>query len=189
MSSTATTVIASSRQPHGFRLSDPPYRDHQDKLRHPEMSSAAYYRAAGYETGGPSRDSYNSMSGSRSWATGKTAQAWQGEYPSYSQNQAQQRQQQQQQFQQQVPVQVRHTVAHHTTSQATGRQTARQSTPNSTHSSHHASGTLSNGGDAQSMVMHSLQIPSRISTKGGNLADFAAQVRRGQDLVRFGQVG
>lgn len=191
MSSTATTVI-SSRQ-HGFRLSPVPTNRSQLKQipqqtreshfresgpgSRPAMSSATYYgqRSVGYNTGGPSREPYTNMSApvSRSWAASKDAQTWQEDYSAYSQGQGQQRQQYQP-TQQQGPVQIRNTVGH-TVSQTVSRQPTRPSTPNSTQSSHPASGASANG-DAQSMVTHSLRIPSRISSDGGNLADFSAQV-------------
>lgn len=79
-----------------------------------------------------------------------------------------------QQYQSQVPPQARHLV--NSASHPGSRLPTRPSTPNSTHSSHPASGTNSANGDAQSMVLHSLQVPACISPKGGNLADFAAQV-------------
>ena len=59
--------------------------------------------------------------------------------------------------------------------QSNSRQSTRPSTPNSavTLASQQEDGT-SNRGSA--MVLHSLEIPACISPKGGNLADFAAQV-------------
>lgn len=86
-----------------------------------------------------------------------------------------------QQYQPQVPPQARHLV--NTASHPGSRLPTRPSTPNSTHSSHPASGTNSANGDVQSMVLHSLQVPACISPKGGNLADFAAQVNLTQNLV------
>lgn len=86
-----------------------------------------------------------------------------------------------QQYQAQVPPQARHLV--NSASHPGSRLPTRPSTPNSTHSSHPASGTNSANGDAQSMVLHSLQVPACISPKGGNLADFAAQVNNAQDLA------
>lgn len=79
-----------------------------------------------------------------------------------------------QQYQPQVPPQARHLV--NSASHPGSRLPTRPSTPNSTHSSHPASGTNSANGDVQSMVLHSLQVPACISPKGGNLADFAAQL-------------
>lgn len=86
-----------------------------------------------------------------------------------------------QQYQPQVPPQARHLV--NSASHPGSRLPTRPSTPNSTHSSHPASGTNSANGDAQSMVLHSLQVPACISPKGGNLADFAAQVNLTNDLA------
>lgn len=189
MSSTATAVILSPQQ-YGYRLSSVPsnrtWSEHKQNTRprhcrqHPEMSSAAYYgqRPVGYETGGSSREPFSSMTtAGRSWATAKDSQNWHEDYPPYSQ--PGQAPQQRQQYQPPSQQQTRHAVGHtvlHTMSYGVSRQSTRQSTPNSTHSSHPASGSSTNG-DSQSMVMHSLQIPSRISKAGGNLADFSAQVR------------
>lgn len=86
-----------------------------------------------------------------------------------------------QQYQSQVPQQARHLV--NSASHPGSRLPTRPSTPNSTHSSHPASGTNSANGDAQSMVLHSLQVPACISPKGGNLADFAAQVNLAPTLA------
>lgn len=86
-----------------------------------------------------------------------------------------------QQYQPQVPPQARHLV--NSASHPGSRLPTRPSTPNSTHSSHPASGTNSANGDVQSMVLHSLQVPACISPKGGNLADFAAQVSLAQNLA------
>lgn len=86
-----------------------------------------------------------------------------------------------QQYQSQVPQQARHLV--NSASHPGSRLPTRPSTPNSTHSSHPASGTNSANGDAQSMVLHSLQVPACISPKGGNLADFAAQVNLAPNLA------
>ena len=86
-----------------------------------------------------------------------------------------------QQYQPQIPPQVRHLV--NSASHPGSRLPTRPSTPNSTHSSHPASGTNSANGDVQSMVLHSLQVPARISPKGGNLADFAAQVCLAPDVA------
>lgn len=84
-----------------------------------------------------------------------------------------------QQYQPQAAPHARHLV--NSASHPGSRLPTRPSTPNSTHSSHPASGTNSANGDAQSMVLHSLQVPACISPKGGNLADFAAQVSLAQD--------
>lgn len=86
-----------------------------------------------------------------------------------------------QQYPSQVHQQARHLV--NSASHPGSRLPTRPSTPNSTHSSHPASGTNSTNGDAQSMVLHSLQVPACISPKGGNLADFAAQVNLARDLA------
>lgn len=188
MSSTATAVILPPQQ-HGFRLSSVPsdrsWSEHAQSTRpsnrryHPEMSSAAYFgqRPVGYETGGSNREPYSSMpTAGRPWTISKDPQNWHEDYPSYSQQG--QVPQQRQQYQPPPQQQARHSVSHtmpHTVPFGVSRQSTRQSTPNSTHSSHPASGTSTNG-DSQSMVLHSLQIPSRISKGAGNLADFSAQV-------------
>lgn len=201
MSSTATSILASSRQ-HSYRLSpalssrNQPkqlpdlFAGHQrNKNLHSrdgghtsqfDMTSAAYHGQGPvtYETNAPSRETFSSMSApfERSWSTQRIAQNWQGDCPSYSQQcQAGQQRSQQHQPSQQVPVQARHGSSSVTSSHAS-RQPTRTSTPTSTRSSQPASVTSANG-DSQSMVMHSLQLPSRINAKGGNLADFAAQVR------------
>lgn len=134
------------------------------------MSSAATYygqRVAPYDTMASNRDAYNVAQMDR-WSAARDTQNWQDGYQAYqSQSSGQSRQQYQPPH---VPFQARQA-----TSNTTSRQPTRPSTPNSTHSSQTASiGTV--GGDAQSMVMHSMQIPARISPKGGSLADFAAQV-------------
>lgn len=189
MSSTATSVILPPQQ-HGFRLSSVPsdrsWSEHTQSTRpshrrqHPDMSSAAYYgqRQVGYENGGSNRDSYR-----RSWAASKDSQNWHEDCPTYSQQG--QAPQQRQQYQPPPQQQTRHAVGHtmpHTVPYGASRQSTRQSTPNSTHSSHAASGA-STSGDSQSMVLHSLQIPSRISRAAGNLADFSAQVRLAHPYV------
>lgn len=146
----------------------------------PEMSSTAYYgqRPVSYETG-PSRDSYVHAAApvQRSWANGRDGQSWQDDYHQASSTQNhhhQQQQQRQYQSSQQahVPPQARLPVSG--SASHVSRHSTRPSTPNSGYSSHTASAT-STSGDA-SMVKHSLQIPTRISPKGGNLADFSAQV-------------
>lgn len=135
-------------------------------------STAAYYgqRAAPFETMASSRDSFNLAQVDR-WSSTREPPNWQENYQAYSaQNSSQSRQQYQQQ---QIPLQTRQA-----SSSTISRQPTRPSTPNSGHSSQTAGsgGTLT--GDAQSMVLHSMQIPARISPKGGNLADFAAQVSK-----------
>lgn len=143
-----------------------------------EMSSTAYYgqRPVSYESGA-SRDPYVHAGApvQRSWATGRDGQTWQEDYhqASSSQNHHQQQQRQYQSSQQtQVAPQARLSVSGPVSH--VSRHSTRPSTPNSGYSSHTASAT-STSGDA-SMVKHSLQIPARISPKGGNLADFSAQV-------------
>lgn len=185
MSLTATAVILSPR-PNPFRRlssvsSNRSWSEQtQDvcsshRRQHPEMSSAAYYgqRPMAYATGGSGRDVRSSISApiGRSWATAKDTQAWPEDYQSYSQ----QEQAQQQRQQHQAPTQHARQSVSHTMPYTVTRQSTRHSTPNSTHSSYQASAVSTNG-DSQSMVMHSLQIPSRISKTGGNLADFSAQV-------------
>lgn len=198
MSST-TTVLSS--QPHTFRFSPALSNRSQFRIRQPsyqvqqpqrtaepgqpsfdtsrsDMSSTAYYgqRPVSYETGA-SRDSYvhAAAPGQRSWATGRDGQAWQEDchQATSSQNHQQQQQRQYQSSQQiQVAPQARLSVSGPATH--VSRHSTRPSTPNSGYSSHTASAT-STSGDA-SMVKHSLQIPTRISPKGGNLADFSAKV-------------
>lgn len=203
MSST-TTILAS--QQHDFRLS--PVASNRSPLRirktsypaHPrhrtaqprqgslgasrlEMSSTAHFgqRPVSYETGS-SRDSYAHATAplQRSWATARDGQSWQEDYQATSlQNQQPQRQYQSSQ-QAQAPPQARLPVSG--AASHVSRHSTRPSTPNSGHSSHTASGT-STSGDS-SMVKHSLQIPARISPKGGNLADFSAQVGINTHVVR-----
>lgn len=113
----------------------------------------------------------------RSWSSSKDSQNWHGEISPYSQQG--QASQQRQSFQPSAQQPARYAAVQtmpHTTSYTVSKQSTRQSTPNSTHSSYPASGASTNG-DSQSMVLHSLQIPTRISKTGGNLADFSAQVR------------
>lgn len=135
----------------------------------PNMSSAAYYgqRVVPYKTMASNRNSYNVAEMDR-WSAARDTQNWQDNYHAYPiQSSGQQRQQYQPPH---VSMQTRQA-----TSNTVSRQPTRPSTPNSTQSSQTASiGTV--GGDAQSMVLHSMQIPARISPNGGNLADFAAQV-------------
>lgn len=161
--------------PRPYRIAQPA-QGSVDAFR-TEMSSTAYYgqRPMSYETG-PSRDPYVHTAApvQRSWANGRDGQSWQEDYhqASSSQNQQQQRQYQ---ASQQIQVQPQARLPVSGTASHVSRHSTRPSTPNSGHSSHTASGT-STSGDA-SMVKHSLQIPARISPKGGNLADFSAQVR------------
>lgn len=134
------------------------------------MSSAAYYgqRVAPHETMASGRDPYNVAQMDR-WSVTRETPNWQDGYHAYPiQNSSQQRQQYQPPH---VPLQSKQA-----SSNTVSRQTTRPSTPNSTHSSQAASVTTL-GADAQSMVLHSMQIPKCISPKAGNLADFAAQVR------------
>lgn len=184
--STTTTVIATSRY-NSFRPF--PGSSNRGRLEHfpqthqldehatrktesgaqPNMSSAAAYygqRVAPYESMASSRDSYNVAQVDR-WSAARDPQNWQDSYQSYPvQTSGQSRQQYQPPH---VPFQGRQA-----TSNTVCRQPTRPTTPNSAHSSQAASvGTL---GDAQSMVLHSMQIPARISSKSGSLADFAAQV-------------
>lgn len=186
MSST-TTITATSRQnnfrplPRSLnrsRLDQLPLLDQPDKSVthktaspvHANMSSAATYygqRVATCETVASNRDAYNAAQMDR-WSAAKDAQNWQDNYQAYkAQFTTQSRQQHQPSHN---PFQARQA-----TSNTVSRQTTRPSTPNSSHSSQPAS-ISTVGGDAQSMVLHSMQIPARISSKGGNLADFAAQV-------------
>lgn len=202
MSST-TTVLSS--QPHTFRFTPALSNRSQFRIRQPsyqvqqpqrtaepgqpsfdntrsEMSSTAYYgqRPVSYETGA-GRDSYvhAAAPAQRSWATGRDGQTWQEDYhqATSSQTHQQQQQQQQRQFQSSQQAQVAPQARLSVSGPAShvSRHSTRPSTPNSGYSSHTASAT-STSGDA-SMVKHSLQIPARISAKGGNLADFSAQVR------------
>lgn len=171
--------------PYPVRRTHPTTQSEQGGLdaSQPSMSSAAYYgqRPVGYETG-KSRDSYlhQAPSSQRSWATLGDGQSWPQDYKSSSEAQAFPYQpprssSHQVQIASQSHLPVSTSAAAHVT-----RYSTRPSTPNSTHSSHSASGTMVNGDDSRgldSMVKHSLQIPARISAKGGNLADFAAQVR------------
>lgn len=195
MSST-TTVIATYRQnslqpfpASRSRLDQfPPARqldrrptNKTSSVAHPNMSSAtAYYgqRVVPYEAMTSSRDTYNVAQMDR-WSAARDTQTWQDGYQAYSvQNSGQPRQQYQQPPH--VPLQARQA-----TSNIVSRQPTRPSTPNSTHSSQTALGSTL-GGDAQSMVLHSMQIPARISTKGGNLADFAAQVSQPLTTILLG---
>lgn len=206
MSST-TTVLSS--QPHIFRFSPALSSRSQFRIRQPSyqaqqpqrtaepgqpsfdtsrsnMSSTAYYgqRPVSYETGA-SRDSYVHAAApvQRSWATGRDGQTWQEDYhqTTSSQNHQQQQQRQYQSSQQiQVAPQARLSVSG--AASHVSRHSTRPSTPNSGYSSHTASAT-STSGDA-SMVKHSLQIPARISPKGGNLADFSAQVGLVQSFLK-----
>lgn len=192
----STTTIIATPQHNGFRLSPGlsnrsqlgqiSYTYQQERLvraaksglvSHHNMSSAATYygqRAVPYETGAPSRDSYNLAQVER-WATARDTQNWQDNCQAYpAQSQGQQRQQYQPP---QIPSQARH-VSNNNTSHTISRQPTRPSTPNSARSSQTAATT----GDSQSMVLHSMQIPACISPKGGNLADFAAQVKFSRDV-------
>lgn len=196
VSMSSTTTVLSSQQ-HAFRLSPALSNRSHLRIRHtpyqvqrpqrtagpgqpsldaprPEMSSTAYYgqRPVSYETGAR-RDSYihAGAPAQRSWTNGRDGQSWQEDYHQVSsQNHHQQRQYQS--SQQHVPPQARLSVSG--TASHVSRHSTRPSTPNSGYSSHTAS-AASTSGDA-SMVKHSLQIPARISPKGGNLADFSAQV-------------
>lgn len=196
MSSTATAIRATSRQ-HSYRLSPTPSSRSQPKqipdllaghqqssnlcsrngghASQSHMTSAAYHGQGPVtcETNAPSRQTFSSMSApfERSWSTQRSTQNWQGDYPATYTVQPGQQRSLQYQPSQQLPVQIKQTSSSATSSHAS-RQATRTSTPTSTCS---ASGA-STSGDSQSMVMHSLQLPSRISPKGGNLADFAAQV-------------
>lgn len=201
----SSTTVLSSRQ-HGFRPSPVPSLRSQLRKRQtpypvrrihsttepeqvdfdtsqPSMSSAAYYgqRPVGYETGN-NRDPYihQAAPSQRSWASMGDGQSWPQDYKSSSQAQVQPQQPPRQSSQQvQVAPQL-HVPTFTSAASHVARHSARPSTPNSTHSSHTASGTMGNGDDSrglESMVKHSLQIPARISPKGGNLADFAAEVR------------
>lgn len=189
----STTTIATASRQRSFRLSPVsssriqlkqiPY-PHQRQAAHSgerglgslfEMSSAAYYgqRSMGYEAGPPDPEPYGySAPVTRSWANGRGAQNWSEDYQSYSQPQVAQRQQYQPPQQQQVLAQTRQAAP---PASYASRQSTRPTTPTSTHSSHTLSSVSANA-DAQSMVMHSLQIPARISSKAGNLAEFSAQV-------------
>lgn len=168
------------------RTTQPGQASPDDAASRPEMSSTVYYgqRPVSYETGA-SRDTYVHAAApvQRSWASGRDGQSWQEDYhqASSSQNQQQQRQYQPSQ-QAQVPPQARLSVSG--PASHVSRHSTRPSTPNSGHSSHTASATSASG-DA-SMVKHSLQIPARINPKGGNLADFSAQVGHDDQAFRGG---
>lgn len=141
------------------------------------MSSAAYYgqRSVAYGTGN-GRGSYSHQAApvQRPWPSAGEGQSWPEEYQSsYSQTQTLPPHRQQQTPQQaQVASQVHLPVISSTS--RISRPSTRPSTPNSTHSSQ-TTGTMTSGDET--LVKHSLQIPARISSKGGNLADFTAQVR------------
>ncbi|PSS03838.1 hypothetical protein BD289DRAFT_358537 [Coniella lustricola] len=138
------------------------------------MSSAAYYgqRTGGYEAGASERETCRfSASTGRPWLSTRDAQDWSESYQGLSQPHAVQRQQYQ-------PPSQSSTQSRHSTSNSYSASASRQSrpaTPGSTRSGLMTAAT-SVSGDAQSMVLHSLQLPGLISPKGGNLADFAAQL-------------
>ncbi|CAN8096585.1 unnamed protein product [Discula destructiva] len=140
------------------------------------MSSAAYYgqRPVGYETG-TARDSYThtAASSQRSWSDTKDAQSWEN-FSTNSQHAQALSQQRQHQASQQTQVVPKVRLPISSAASHVSRHSTRPSTPNSSTSSHTASVPVASGDE--SMVKHSLQIPARISLKGGNLADFAAQL-------------
>lgn len=155
----------------------------------PSMYSAAAFgqRPTGYEAGNR-RDSYTrqGVPTQRLWAIAgqDDGQSWEHNREYHGTNSqgpvlAQQRHHTSQQAHLVPQLYLPNSSASHVS-----RQSTRPSTPNSTRSSHTGSGSASGGDD--SMVKHSLQIPARISPRGGNLADFAAQVRSSGQLRHVG---
>lgn len=187
-----TATVTATSQPNSFRPGPPspnrsrlnrspqPRQPHRSVTHqtgsavNPNMSSAAAYpgqRAVPYNTMASNRDAYKVAPIDR-WEAAREIQdfAWRNAHQPYPpQTSGQQRQQYQPTH---VPLQPRQATSSNTVT----RQSTRAPTPSSTHSTQAASSAGTLNGDAQSMVMHSMQIPARISPKGGNLADFAAQV-------------
>lgn len=186
-----SSTLISTNSHHGFRLPPAtstrcqrqfPVLTHRpiDEVSRPTSSlesqlgskmSAIYHgpQAVTYDSRVPTREHHGLAQMERSRPYAQETQSSMENYQRYpSQSQLQQ-------YQAPIPPQSRHVVNPPTHS--VPRQPTRPSTPNSTHSSHTASAATSTNGDAQSMVLHSLQVPTCISPKGGNLADFSAQVR------------
>ncbi|KUI58813.1 Meiotically up-regulated gene 80 protein [Cytospora mali] len=181
-----SSTLVSTTLHHGFRLSPPtstrcqkrfptpphhpinevPHHTRSSLETQPDYNMSAVYhgpQAVTYDSRVPTREHHAlaQIERSRPYETGmETYQR----YPSQSQLQ---------QYQPPVPLQARHASS---SSHPVPRQSTRPSTPNSAHSSHAASAANSTNGDIQSMVLHSLQVPACISPKGGNLADFSAQL-------------
>lgn len=188
----SSILVSTTLHHHGFRLSPPtptrcqkrfffPPRQPIDVVAHHANTSlgtqseykmsAVYHgpQAVAYGSRVPTREHHGLAQMERSRPYAQEAQTGMESYQRYpSQSQLQQ-------YQPPVPLQARHVV--NPSSHPVSRQPTRPSTPNSTHSSHTASAANSTNGDTQSMVLHSLQVPACISPKGGNLADFSAQVR------------
>lgn len=187
-----SSTLVSTTLHHGFRLSPPtstrcqqrlpaPTQYLEDKVNHSIRSirgkrpndemSAVYHgpQAVAYNSRTQIREHHGLAQMERSRPYAQEAQTSMENYQRYPS------QSQPQQYQPPGSLQARHVVD--SSSHPASRQSTRPSTPNSTHSSHPASAVNSVNGDSQSMVLHSLQIPTCISPKGGNLAAFAAQVR------------
>jgi hypothetical protein len=194
MSSTLTATILNN----GFRVSPPRSSSYQNRTplsstrfagkaahrptgslgSHPGYKMSAVYhgpQAVAYESRLPAHEHHTLAQIERSRSYAQEAHNGADGYDRHpAQNHFQQ-------YQPQIPPQARHLV--NSASHPGSRLQSRPSTPNSTHSSHPASGTNSANGDVQSMVLHSLQVPTCIGPKGGNLAEFAAQVYEAPDAV------
>ncbi|ROW12536.1 hypothetical protein VMCG_00196 [Cytospora schulzeri] len=187
----SSTLISTTSHHHGFRLSPPtstrcqkrlsvlPHYPIDEVARRARSSlgtqtdykmSAVYHgpQAVAYDSRVPAREHHALAQMERPRPYAQEAQSSMENYQRYPS------QSQPQQYQPPVPLQARHVV--NQSSHSASRQPTRPSTPNSTHSSHTASAANSTNGDSQSMVLHSLQVPACISPKGGNLADFSAQL-------------
>ncbi|KAG7119784.1 Meiotically up-regulated gene 80 protein like [Verticillium longisporum] len=104
------------------------------------------------------------------------------QYPRYAQQQPQQQQAQlqQQQQQQQQPYTHATNLSQNPASgisqySTTSKHSTRTSTPAAEGSMSSQNGSTSRRG-SQALIHHSLHVPSCINPKGGNLADFAAQI-------------
>lgn len=194
-----SSILVSTTLHHGFRLSPPtstrcqkrlsssPHHPIDEVAHHTSSSlgtrldykmSAVYHgpQAVAYDSRAPNREHHALAQTERSRPYTQEAQTGMENYQRYPP------QSQLQRYQPPVPSQARHVT--NPPSQTVARQPNRPSTPNSTHSSHPASAANSTNGDSQSMVLHSLQVPTCISPKGGNLAEFSAQVRYTQKYHR-----
>ncbi|CRK12982.1 hypothetical protein BN1723_009892, partial [Verticillium longisporum] len=102
------------------------------------------------------------------------------QYPRYAQQQPQQQQAQLQQQQQQQPYTHATNLSQNPASgisqySTTSKHSTQTSTPAAEGSMSSQNGSTSRRG-SQALIHHSLHVPSCINPKGGNLADFAAQI-------------